>query len=52
MNTTDYEAACLRHLNNRTYYDEVEEDPNTDYREQFDDYIKQLRGDDLITEVE
>ena len=52
MNTIDYEEACLEHLSNMSFYEEVEEDPNANYRKQFDDHIKELRDEDLISEVE
>ena len=52
MNTKDYENECLLHLNNTVFYQELDNDPNGEYKKLFLDEIEKLRDDQLITKVE
>ena len=49
MNTSDYENGCLQHLLDKTFYEEVNSDPNIKYSENVQEELSKLRVDGHIT---
>ena len=52
INRDDYEKECLSLLENADFYEELQSDPNPDYRIEIDRVIDDLKHHDLITEFE
>ena len=52
MDRTDYEKACLTHLNNTDFYEEVQSDPNEQYTESVSEEVHHLFDDNFITEFQ
>ena len=52
MNPDDYEKECLSQLENTDFCEELQSDPNPDYRIEIDRVIDDLKHHDFITEFE
>ena len=52
MDRTQYELKCLEHLTDSSFYEVVPENPNPSYRSSLDDMLDELKGDNLISDVE
>ena len=52
MDKSLYEKKCLEHLEDQTFYEELHQDPNPLYREQFDAVICELKDAKLLSTVE
>ena len=52
MDSNKYNEACLQQLTDNEYYEEIEHDPNTEYRQVIDSTIDKMSAADLITDFE
>ena len=52
MNKSDYEDACLNLLNDPTFYEELDHDPNEDYKEVIAKEVEQLYQQGHITDFQ
>ena len=52
MDSNKYNEACLKQLTDNEYYEEIEHDPNTEYRQVIDSTVDKMSAADLITDFE
>ena len=52
MDSNKYNEACLQQLTDNEYYEEIEHDPNTEYRQVIDSTLDKMSAADLITDFE
>ena len=52
MDRKDYEYACLEHLQDKNFYEEVKEDPNPEYKKDLEEIIKSLKENKVISNFE
>ena len=52
MDTEDYDAACLEQLEDKNFYEELQNDPNAGYKDQIVKELNQLLLEDSISEKE
>ena len=52
MDTEDYDAACLEQLEDKNFYEELQNDPNAGYKDQIVKELNQLLLEDTISEKE
>ena len=52
MDSNKYNEACLPQLTDNEYYEEIEHDPDTEYRQVIDSTIDKMSAADLITDFE
>ena len=52
MDRKDYEYACLEHLQDKNFYEEVKEDPNPGYKKDLEEIIKSLKENKVISNFE
>ena len=49
MDTEDYDAACLKQLEDKQFYEELEDDPNPGYKDEIVKELEQLHLQDAIS---
>ena len=52
MDSNKYNEACLQQLTDNEYYEEIEHDPNTEYRQVIDSTVDKMSAAESITDFE